>query len=87
MFLRPENADNGSLRLVSGGTSWGEEGAYLVVRGANDSLWSRRVPLPERFEVFVDDEGVLRTDHYLQFLKWPVIHLHYRMEREAHRKE
>lgn len=84
VFLRPENGDNGSLRLVSGEKAWGEEGAYLVVRGEGEVLWSRRVPLPERFEVFVDDEGILRADHYLSFLSWPVLRLHYRMELEPH---
>lgn len=86
VFLRPENSGNGGLRLVSDGSSWGEAGAYLIVRGHDDVLWSRRVPLPERFEVFVDDEGVLRADHHLQFRRWPVIHLHYRMEHESHRE-
>lgn len=86
VFLRPENSGNGGLLLISDGSSWGEVGAYLVVRGTDDRLWSRRVPLPERFEIFVDDEGVLRADHYLQFLRWPVIHLHYRIEHESHRE-
>jgi hypothetical protein len=87
VFLRPENSGDGGLRLRSGGASWGETGAYLVVRGHDDELWSRRVPLPERFEVFVDDEGVLRAEHYLRFLNWPVLHLHYRMEHETHREQ
>ena len=40
----------------------------------------RRVPLAERFLVWVDDEGVLRTDHALDLGRLTVIRLHYRME-------
>jgi hypothetical protein len=81
VFLRPQNDQGGALRLVSDGLSWGEPGAYLVVRGAGPTVWSRRVPLPERFEVYVDEEGVLRADHHLRFLKWAVLQMHYRIER------
>jgi len=81
VFLRPENDDDGALRLVSDGSLWGEPGAYLVVRGPGPTAWARRVPLPERFEVYVDDEGVLRADHHLRFLKWGVLQMHYRIER------
>jgi hypothetical protein len=38
------------------------------------------VPLAERFVVFVDDEGVLRTDHELNLSQVPVLRLHYRPE-------
>lgn len=81
VLLRPENDQGGQLRLVSDGSLWGEPGAYLVVRGPGHNVWSKRVPLPERFEVYVDDEGVLRTDHHLRFLRWGVLQMHYRIER------
>lgn len=83
VFLRPENHDAGALRLFSDGSSWGEAGAYLVVRGPGSAVWARRVPLPERFEVYVDAEGVLRADHDLRFVKWPVIQMHYRIARSV----
>lgn len=83
VYLRPENDHNGALRLVSDGLSWGEPGAYLVVRGPGPTVWSRRVPLPERFDVYVDDEGVLRADHHLRFLKWGVLQMHYRIDRDT----
>jgi hypothetical protein len=41
------------------------------------------VPLFEAFVVFVDDEGVLRTDHALTLWRIPVLRLHYRMERRS----
>lgn len=80
VFLRPENTPGGGLRLVSDGREWGEVGAYLVVdRGAEK--WARRVPLPEQFDVYVDDEDVLRADHRLGLWDWPVLRMHYKLER------
>lgn len=87
VFLRPENARDGALRLMSDGSSWGGPGAYLVVRGPGHTVWARRVPLPEQFDVYVDDEGVLRADHYLRFLKWRVLQMHYRIERSTSSSE
>ena len=80
VFLRAENAPGGGLRLVSNGQTWGEVGAYLVV-DHGDRKWARRVPLPEQFDIYVDDEGVLRADHRLEFWAWPVLRMHYRLER------
>lgn len=31
--------------------------------------------------MFGDDEGVLRADHHLHFMRWPVLHMHYRLDR------
>jgi hypothetical protein len=84
VFLRPENGPDGSLRLVSRPGAFGDEGTYLiVVRGDRRGGWVRRVPLFEAFVVFVDDEGVLRTDHALTLWRIPVLRLHYRMERRS----
>jgi hypothetical protein len=84
VFLRPENGLAGSLRLVSSSGPIGDNGAYLiVVRGDRRGGWVRRVPLFEEFVVFVDDEGVLQTDHALSLWRLPVLRLHYRMERRS----
>lgn len=40
-----------------------------------------RVPLHETFHVYVDDEGVLRTDHVLDLWGARVLQLHYRLTR------
>jgi hypothetical protein len=79
VFLRPENAPRGGLRLVSEGSRWGEVGAYLVV-AEGDRGWTRRVPLPEVFDVFVDEEGTLRANHVLRLYRWEVIRFHYRLQ-------
>lgn len=81
VFLRPYVEPGGALSLVSPAGVFGDDGAYLVVRpDAGRRAWVRRVPLPERFRVFVDADGVLRCDHELR-LRWlPVLRLHYRLD-------
>jgi hypothetical protein len=36
--------------------------------------------LRETFHVFTDDEGVLRTDHWLKVGRWKALQLHYRLD-------
>jgi len=79
VLLRPELAGDGGLRLVSSGRQFGDEGAYLVVHHGG-TVTARRVPVPEEFHVFLDDEGVLRTDHVMRFYRLEVIRFHYRLE-------
>ena len=80
VFLRPDVRGDGGLRLTSPRGRFGEDGAYLVVRplGAEHG-WARRVPLPERFDLFLDDLGELRCDHQLQLWRAEVLRLHYRL--------
>jgi hypothetical protein len=81
VLLRPEVRSDGALILSSPVGPFGAEGAYLVVtRPDRKSGWALRVPLAERFVVFVDDEGVLRTNHELNLRQVPVLRLHYRLE-------
>ncbi|UOY03287.1 hypothetical protein [Blastococcus sp. PRF04-17] len=82
VLLRPEVAADGALLLTSTQGRWGDEGAYLVVQPPGRSRgWARRTPVHERFRVFVDDEGVLRTDHRIDLWRLPVLRLHYRLDR------
>ena len=81
VFLRPEVEKDGALRLSSPLGGFGDDGAYLVVAEAGSGIrWVRRVPIVEDFRVFVDDEGVLRTDHALSLWNIPAIRLHYRLQ-------
>lgn len=80
VLLRAETTGDRALRLISPDGVFGGEGAYLVVRPLHASRgWVRRVPLPERFDVFVDGRGELRCDHQLWFGSAEVLRLHYRM--------
>jgi len=81
VFLRPTVDDGGALRLTSPLADFGDDGAYLIVAHRDgQSAWARRVPVAEEFRVYVDDEGVLRTDHALNLWAIPIIRLHYRLQ-------
>lgn len=43
--------------------------------------WCARVPLHETFRVYVDEEGVLRTDHALALWGMRALRLHYKLVR------
>jgi len=81
VLLRPDVAADGALLLTSVQGGWGDDGAYLVVQPhGRDQGWARRIPVHERFRVFADDEGVLRTDHRIDLWRLPVLRLHYRLD-------
>ena len=81
VLLRPDVAADGALLLTSTQGRWSDDGAYLVVQPRDrDRGWARRIPVHEQFRVFVDDEGVLRTDHRIDLWRMPVLRLHYRLD-------
>lgn len=82
VFLRPEVTADGGLVLSSPAGEFGDDGAYLIVRpGTGTRGWARRIPLPERFELFEDADGVLRCDHRLALGRREILRLHYRLAR------
>ncbi len=80
VFLRPRVLPGGALELSSPAGSFGEDGAYVVVedRGRDHAA---RAPIHESFRVYVDAEGVLRTDHVLRLWSATVVRLHYKLVR------
>lgn len=80
VLLRPDTTAGGGLVLSSPAGAFSDDGAYLVVRpDAGRRGWARRVPLPERFTLFTDADGVLRCDHQLSLGRQEVLRLHYRL--------
>src|SRR3954471_2013242 len=80
VFLRPEAMPDGSFRLISQGRRFGDSGFYrLVERGADCYQVRYLSTLHETFHVYVDKEGVLRTDHNIRYLGVPVMRLHYKI--------
>lgn len=79
VFLRPDIDPDGSLWLRSPGDAFGGDGAYVMVRDGGETF-AAKVPLRESFHVYVDDEGVLRTDHELRLGRARVVRLHYKLE-------
>jgi hypothetical protein len=80
VFLRPSVQADGSLVLSSPPGPFGADGAYVVVRNGSGAD-ATRVPIHERFHVYRDRRGVLRTDHTLRLHRALVLRLHYRLER------
>ncbi len=80
VFLRPEVLPDGSFKLISQGCGFGDSGFYrLVERGADYYQVRYLSTLHEVFHVYVDKEGVLRTDHGIRYLGLPVMRLHYKI--------
>lgn len=79
VFLRPKVLPGGSLELSSPGGPFGSNGAYVVVdeRGT----YAAGAPIHETFMVYVDAEGVLRTDHHLRLWSATAVRLHYKLTR------
>ncbi len=83
VFLRPSVLPDGSLELSSPAGEFGADGAYVVVRDprrADRTDHAARAPIHERFRVYVDGEGVLRTDHELRVFNATAVRLHYKLE-------
>jgi hypothetical protein len=79
VFLRPRVVRDGALELTSPVGKFGEDGAYVVVE--DRGTYGARAPIREKFHVYLDADGVLRTDHRLWLLSAPVVRLHYRLTR------
>jgi hypothetical protein len=74
---------DGSLELSSPPGAFAREGAYVVVQDARREgvrTHAARAPVHETFRVFVDGDGVLRTDHELRIWRATAVRLHYKLE-------
>ena len=82
VYLCPVAHPDGSFGLISSGSAFGRSGFYRMIGGGADQWRVRYVQtLCEHFHVYVDSEGVLRTDHAVLFLGLVIIRLHYKMSR------
>lgn len=80
VYLRPCSHTDRSFGLVSTGAGFGRSGFYRLVE-ASPEAWRVRnfTTLHEVFRVYVDEEGVLRTDHTISFMGLTILRLHYKM--------
>jgi hypothetical protein len=86
VFFRPEAQPDGSYRIVAKGNRFGETGFYRMVVSDADH-WKVRYlrTLHEEFHLYLDADGVLRTDHTVRFLGLTVFRMHYKMTPAARR--
>jgi hypothetical protein len=80
VYLRPVAYQDGSFGLVSTGGAFSKAGFYRLVE-AGPHAWKVRnfTTLHEIFHVYVDEEGILRTDHEIHFIGLTILRLHYKM--------
>ena len=82
VYLNPVAYPDGSFGLVSSGSTFGRTGFYRMIDGGPEHYIVRHArSLRELFHVYVDAEGVLRTDHTVFFVGLSIIRLHYKMTR------
>lgn len=79
VILKPVNYPDGSFSLISDGKSIGEPGYYRVHYLSPDKIKVRYLPMHEDIHLFVDKDGVLRTDHVFKFHNKKLLHLHYKV--------
>jgi len=80
VYLCPVAHPDGSFGLASYGAGWGRSGFYRMIGSDEEHMRVRYIKtLHEVFHVYVDEEGVLRTDHKVSFLGLNIIKLHYRI--------
>jgi hypothetical protein len=72
---------NRALVLTSDGRGFGDVGFYRLQKMSGRLRVWRVGSLRERFQVYVDGDGVLRCDHTIRYLGLQVLALHYRIER------
>jgi hypothetical protein len=78
VFLQPRVLAGGALELSSPAGAFGQNGAYVVVEDRG-GCFAARAPIHETFRVYVDSEGVLRTDHVLRLWSATAVRLHYKL--------
>lgn len=83
VLMRPVAHPDGSLSLVSAGTSFGSPGFYFTVRGPGGTIWARYLrALRESIHVYESD-GHIHADHALSLWRMPFLRLHYRLRRRV----
>lgn len=79
VVLKPRNDAGDGFRLESIGRGHGDAGFYRVQRSGDALRVWRISTLHETFRLYVDDEGDVRCEHDVRFLRLRVLTLHYRI--------
>lgn len=80
VIMRPENGEDGSLRLVSAGERFGDPGFYFLVAAGGDRAWARYLrAIQETITVYPDGQSGSRADHRMRIWGMTFLELHYRL--------
>lgn len=83
VIMTKKVGDDGSLLLSSDGKKFGENGFYFYLTDRKGRHWGKFVKaLHEWINVYVDHDGVLRTDHRFKFYGFNFLNLHYKMTKK-----
>lgn len=73
----------GALLLSSDGKKFGDNGFYFYLTDRKGNHWAKFVKaLHEWIKVYVDEDGILRTDHSFRFYGINFLNLHYKMTKK-----
>ena len=76
---------DGSLKLLSRGTKFGDPGFYFLLQDAKGRHWTKYLPsFQETITVYVDNESTLRANHILNLWGTKALQLHYKMSPVIH---
>lgn len=82
VILRPIAHADGSLELSSSGKRFGDPGYYRVLQLDENTQKVRYIrAMKETIRVYVDSQGILRTDHLFKFWNLDMLKLHYKLRR------
>jgi hypothetical protein len=77
--MRPEVHPDGSLTVISDGSTFGDPGFYFVVE-QDRAAWARYVAtMKETIHVYPAAAGQVRADHVLRIWGRTFLRLHYRL--------
>lgn len=80
VVMKMEVKPDGSFLLSSEGKKFGDHGFYFTLTDHKGKYWAKFVKaMHEWIHVYVDDQGVLRTDHNLNFHGMRFLELHYKL--------
>ena len=80
VIMRPAVTAPGGLELISSGARFGDHGFYFLLRDKRRRHWAQYIrSFRERIHVYVDEDGVLRTDHTLSLWGRRALTLHYKI--------
>ena len=82
VLMRTEHLSDGSFRITSAGTRFGDPGLYFTVHSDTGAVRARYVKsLREQIHVYTREPAVIRADHTLSYFRMTFLRIHYRMRR------
>ena len=83
VIMRKKVLPDGSFLIESNGSKFGEPGFYFYLTDGKNKHWANHIKSMHEFiHVYIDDNGILRTDHILKLFNIKFMTLHYKMTKK-----